>query len=55
MWKSVCGVLPDCVSLTKFEKGKLILSLNSGDTELMEPVLKFVTECFNKRAETVLS
>lgn len=48
LWQAVglYASLPDSVHLAKSDKFNLILSLNNGDTEVIEPVIKFVSECF---------
>ena len=54
MCQAVCDIVPDFVNLTTVEKFNLILSLNNGDTELIEPVLKFVSDGFEKRADIII-
>ena len=46
-------LVPNIDMLKKLEKFILLLSLNNGDVEFVEPVLKFVSACFDKRAECV--
>lgn len=51
LWQAVCSIFPEAAHLTSTQKFNLLLSLNNGDTELLDPVLKFVTLCFDKRAQ----
>ena len=51
--QSLGHIFPDFVNFTKMETFNFILSLNNGDTELVEPVLKFVSACFEKRSPSV--
>ena len=49
--QALSHICPKFGNLAKSELFSLILSMNNGDTELVKPILKFVSDCFDKRSE----
>lgn len=51
LMSTLSEIFPDLAQLSSKDLFKFMFSLGDCDTEVMGPVLKFITECFDKRAE----
>ncbi len=55
LYQVLYDIFPNFMHMVKVEMFNLILSLNYGDTEIVQPVLKYASECFAKRAQRDVS
>ena len=53
LMNTLYNICPGLVNLQNTEKFNFIISLNNGDPEFVEPVLQYLTVCFEKRSDTI--